>query len=103
MRAKATEEMLRNLPSKRIDWSTSAFENRASSCSLLAEKLDANVGEKVDNSTKSVDAYLETAAGRSGSHRFQGIILCWLELNLSSCFSYLYALSYRLPSCLVLF
>ncbi|PON73024.1 hypothetical protein PanWU01x14_061740 [Parasponia andersonii] len=74
VRAKATEEMLRNLPSKRIDWFASTLENRASPSSLLAGNIDVNVGEKVDNSTKPIDASLQTAAGRSRSHshRFQG-------------------------------
>lgn len=89
MRAKATEEMLRNLPSKKIDWSAFSFENRGSPSSILAENVDANVGVKADNSTKPIDASLQTAAGRSDSHRFQGTILYWFELNLSSCFRFL--------------
>lgn len=66
VRVKATEEMLRNLPSKKLDWSS-----RASPISLLAKNIDANVVEKVDASTRLVDDALLT--GIFGTRRLQGM------------------------------
>lgn len=66
VRVKATEEMLRNLPSKKLDWSS-----RASPISLLAKNIDANVVEKVDASTRLVDDALLT--GIFSTQRLQGM------------------------------
>ncbi|GMN39824.1 hypothetical protein TIFTF001_009043 [Ficus carica] len=75
VRVKATEEMLRNLPSKKLDWSS-----RASPISLLAKNIDANVVEKVDASTRLVDDALLT--GIFGTRRLQGMFLFWFESEI---------------------
>ncbi|KAF3447640.1 hypothetical protein FNV43_RR12827 [Rhamnella rubrinervis] len=59
VRSKATEEMLRTLPSKRIDWSSFALEKKN-------ENKEANVGDKMHNFSESINASLHTA-----SHGFQ--------------------------------
>ena len=70
MRAKATEEMLCTLPSKKIDWSSFALEKRASPKPLLAENIYAKAIEKVCNATKPIDASFQMMAGDGIQGRF---------------------------------
>jgi hypothetical protein len=47
VRTKATEEMLRTLPSSKIEWSALAIEHKTSPNSLVAEKLEDGKGVKM--------------------------------------------------------
>lgn len=80
MRSKATEEMLRTLPSKRIDWSGFGLENKSSPNAFMSRDRGANVGNKRPNSSESINASLPMDTGRSASHGFQSMFLCWLNL-----------------------
>lgn len=87
--------MLRNLPSKKLDWSS-----RVSPISLLAKNIDANVVEKVDASTRLVDDALLT--GIFGTRRLQGMSFFWFEVNLSVCSGIAFVISNGLLGCSVL-
>ncbi|XP_015885350.3 protein KAKU4 isoform X1 [Ziziphus jujuba] len=69
VRSKATEEMLRTLPSKRIDWSGLGLENEGSPNAFMSGDREANMGNKMHNSLESINASLAT--GKSTSHGFK--------------------------------
>lgn len=73
VRAKATEEMLRNLPSKRVDWSVSSLDKNTSTNSLVSESIEADVKDKMQSSTENADASLHTTAEKSISHELHGM------------------------------
>ncbi|KAM1224703.1 hypothetical protein ACFX2G_044513 [Malus domestica] len=54
VRSKATEELLRSLPSTRIDWSTSALEKRSVLGSFPGGQREDDVGDKLHNSKNAV-------------------------------------------------
>ncbi|CAN6583514.1 unnamed protein product [Malus baccata var. baccata] len=54
VRSKATEELLRSLPSTRIDWSTSALEKRRVLGSFPGGQREDDVGDKLHNSKNAV-------------------------------------------------
>ncbi|TKY74641.1 KAKU4 protein [Spatholobus suberectus] len=56
VRSRATEDLLRTLPSSKIDWSAFAMENKNNVNSSDIENIGASLGERVHNSTKLVDA-----------------------------------------------
>ncbi|KAJ7958655.1 protein KAKU4 isoform X2 [Quillaja saponaria] len=70
VRIKATEEMLRTLPSTKIDWSSSSFSlgNKNNVKSSTAEKLEPNKGDVVHNPTKLIDASSNGVMGLNNSH-----------------------------------
>ncbi|KAE8056494.1 hypothetical protein FH972_013263 [Carpinus fangiana] len=70
VRSKATEEMLRTLPSSKIDRSAFSLEHKSSPNSLVTEKLDDCKGDKMLTSTQPVDASLNLAIGQTTSHGF---------------------------------
>ncbi|XP_059462136.1 protein KAKU4 isoform X2 [Corylus avellana] len=70
VRSKATEEMLRTLPSSKIDRSAFSLEHKSSPNSLVTEKLDDSMGDKMLTSTQPVDASLNLAIERTTSHGF---------------------------------
>lgn len=74
VRSKATEEMLRTLPSSKIDRSAFSLEHKSRPNSLAAEKLDDSKGDKILTSTQPVDASLNLAIGRTISHGFPVLI-----------------------------
>jgi hypothetical protein len=84
VRSKATEEMLRTLPSSKIDWSAFALEHKSSPNSLATEKLDDSTGDKMQTSTQPIDASLNLAIGQTTSHGFPGMLLItgWKEFYL---------------------
>ncbi|KAJ7966059.1 protein KAKU4 isoform X1 [Quillaja saponaria] len=67
VRARATEEMLRTLPSKKIDWSSFALENKNNVQSEAPGKLEAT-GDLVRNPTIPIDTSSNRATGLSNSH-----------------------------------
>ncbi|KAM1134326.1 hypothetical protein ACFX19_044171 [Malus domestica] len=54
VRSKATEELLRSLPSTRIDWSTSALEKRSVLGSFPGGQREDDVGDELHNSKNAV-------------------------------------------------
>ncbi|KAJ0089752.1 hypothetical protein Patl1_12693 [Pistacia atlantica] len=68
VRSKATEEMLRTLPSSQIDLSALTSENSSAVKSTVADKVEATTIDKVLNSTKSVDASLNLVTGVTTSY-----------------------------------
>ncbi|XP_044472169.1 protein KAKU4-like [Mangifera indica] len=74
VRSKATEEMLRTLPSSKIDLSALTSENRSAVKSIVAEEVEATMSDKVLNSTKSVDASLNLVTGVTTSCGLPGVI-----------------------------
>ncbi|KAF5456595.1 hypothetical protein F2P56_026062 [Juglans regia] len=67
VRSKATEEMLRTLPSSKIDWSQFALERKSSLNSLATEKLEDGDGDKRQKSTQPIDASLNLAIGEASN------------------------------------
>lgn len=84
VRSKATEEMLRTLPSSKIDRSAFALEHKSSPNSLATEKLDDSTRDKMQTSTQPIDASLNLAIGQTTSHGFPGmhLITGWKEFYL---------------------
>ncbi|KAJ4835875.1 hypothetical protein Tsubulata_030854 [Turnera subulata] len=62
VRSKATEEMLRNRPSSKIDWSVLASDYKGSSSLFVADKVEAPLKDKMDGSTHLVDVPLNWAS-----------------------------------------
>ncbi|KAB2600762.1 hypothetical protein D8674_039218 [Pyrus ussuriensis x Pyrus communis] len=54
VRSKASEELLRSLPSTRIDWSTSALEKRSVLGSFPGGQREDDVGDKLHNSKNAI-------------------------------------------------
>lgn len=65
MRSKATEEMLKNLPSSKVDWSAFSLEHRSGLNSLAGNKNEAVVGDKMPGYAKPRDGFLNFAEGTS--------------------------------------
>ncbi|KAJ1420133.1 hypothetical protein SESBI_14573 [Sesbania bispinosa] len=63
VRSRATEEMLRTLPSSKIDWSAFATEQKNNLNSSMIENIGASLGEKVHNFTNVVDVSPNVASG----------------------------------------
>ncbi|RDX85744.1 Protein KAKU4, partial [Mucuna pruriens] len=63
VRSRATEDLLRTLPSSKIDWSSFAMENKNIVNSSAIENIGASLGERVHNSTNLVDASANLARG----------------------------------------
>ncbi|XP_048438215.1 protein KAKU4-like isoform X2 [Pyrus x bretschneideri] len=55
VRSKATEELLRSLPSTRIDWSASALEKRSVLGSLPGGQREDDVGDKLHNCKNAIE------------------------------------------------
>lgn len=92
VRSKATEEMLRTLPSSKIDWSQFALERKSSLNSLATEKLEDGDGDRRHKSTQPIDTSLNLAIGEA-SNGFSGMVFnYWVEENLLSYFSNLFSL-----------
>ncbi|KAL5785852.1 hypothetical protein ACOSQ2_008244 [Xanthoceras sorbifolium] len=70
VRSKATEEMLRSLPSSKIDWSSFALEHKIVANSSVPDDIEARMRDKMQTSTKSLDASLNMATGVTTSYRF---------------------------------
>lgn len=76
MRSKATENMLRTLPSAKNDLSSFSLEPKITQNSFMADKAIGSIGDKVDDSNslapvKPIDESLTFAEGVS-SHGFPG-------------------------------
>ncbi|KAG2699899.1 hypothetical protein I3843_07G209000 [Carya illinoinensis] len=67
VRSKATEEMLRTLPSSKIDWSQFALERKSSLNSLATEKLEDGDGDRRHKSTQPIDTSLNLAIGEASN------------------------------------
>ncbi|KAK7352788.1 hypothetical protein VNO80_18216 [Phaseolus coccineus] len=63
VRFKATEDLLRTLPSSKIDWSALGMENKNNVDSSAIENIGASLAERVYNSTNLVDASANLATG----------------------------------------
>lgn len=61
VRSKATEEMLKNLPSSKVDWSAFSLEHRSGLNSLAGNKNEAVVGDKMPGYAKPRDGFLNFA------------------------------------------
>ncbi|KAL6985079.1 hypothetical protein U1Q18_018457, partial [Sarracenia purpurea var. burkii] len=77
VRSKATEDMLKTIPSTKIDLSGLPLEPKSIQNSLAADKTDLGLGDKVHNlnllpAIKSKNASLELAAGMSTCHGLPG-------------------------------
>ncbi|KAK0571459.1 hypothetical protein LWI29_016323 [Acer saccharum] len=70
VRSKATEEMLRSLPSSKIDWSSFALGHKNVSNSVVADDIEARMRDKMQTWTKSIDASLNLATGVTTSYGF---------------------------------
>ncbi|TQD74489.1 hypothetical protein C1H46_039989 [Malus baccata] len=68
VRSKATEELLRSLPSTRIDWSTSALEKRSVLGSFPGGQREGDVGDKLHNSKNAVGSNLNLSLGITASN-----------------------------------
>ncbi|XP_044464815.1 flocculation protein FLO11-like [Mangifera indica] len=68
VRSRATEEMLRTLPSSKIDLSALTSENRSVIKSIVADEVEATTRDEVLNSTKAVDASLNLVTGVNTSY-----------------------------------
>ncbi|KAM1224702.1 hypothetical protein ACFX2G_044513 [Malus domestica] len=68
VRSKATEELLRSLPSTRIDWSTSALEKRSVLGSFPGGQREDDVGDKLHNSKNAVGSNLTLSLGITASN-----------------------------------
>jgi hypothetical protein len=101
VRSKATEEMLRTLPSSKIDRSAFSLEHKSSPNSLVTEKLDDSKGDKMLTSTQPVDASLNLAIGQTTSHGFPGMLLItgWKEIIWFIPVIYCHKSQNRLPNC----
>lgn len=74
VRFRATEDLLRTLPSSKIDWSTLGMENKNNVDSSAIENIGASLSERVHNSTNLVDASANLTRG-FGSQVSPGMIL----------------------------
>lgn len=74
VRSRATEEMLRTLPSSKIDWSAYAVENKSNVNSSAIENIGTSLGDKVHSFTNLVDTSANLARGL-GSQNSPGMIL----------------------------
>jgi len=74
VRFRATEDLLRTLPSSKIDWSALGMENKNNVDSSAIENIGASLAERVYNSTNLVDASANLARG-FGSQVSPGMIL----------------------------
>ncbi|KAB2604549.1 hypothetical protein D8674_039227 [Pyrus ussuriensis x Pyrus communis] len=63
VRSKASEELLRSLPSTRIDWSTSALEKRSVLGSFPGGQREDDVGDKLHNSKNAIGSNLNLSLG----------------------------------------
>ncbi|GAU28188.1 hypothetical protein TSUD_313470 [Trifolium subterraneum] len=63
VRSRATEEMLRAVPSSKIDWSAFAVEHKNNVNSSAIENIGASSREKVHNFTNLVDTSVNLASG----------------------------------------
>ncbi|XP_014501614.1 protein KAKU4 isoform X4 [Vigna radiata var. radiata] len=63
VRFRATEDLLRTLPSSKIDWSTLGMENKNNVDSSAIENIGASLSERVHNSTNLVDASANLTRG----------------------------------------
>ncbi|WJX35694.1 hypothetical protein P8452_23650 [Trifolium repens] len=63
VRSRATEEMLRTVPSSKIDWSAFAVEHKNNVNSSAIENIGASSREKVHNFTNLVDTSVNLASG----------------------------------------
>ncbi|CAL5205108.1 unnamed protein product [Lathyrus oleraceus] len=63
VRSRATEEMLRTLPSSKIDWSAYAVENKSNVNSSAIENIGTSLGDKVHSFTNLVDTSANLARG----------------------------------------
>ncbi|KAK2658209.1 hypothetical protein Ddye_004742 [Dipteronia dyeriana] len=70
VRSKATEEMLRSLPSSKINWSSFALGHKIVSNSLVADDIEARMRDKMQSSTKSIDTSSNLATGVTTSYGF---------------------------------
>lgn len=77
VRSKATEELLRTLPSKRIDWSSFALEKKNDPNTLISEKKETDMADKMHDFSESINASLHVA-----SHGFQGMFSYSLGVKL---------------------
>ncbi|XP_034199071.1 protein KAKU4 isoform X2 [Prunus dulcis] len=68
VRSKATEELLRSLPSTRIDWSASTLGNRSTSGYLVDGKQEVEMGDKIHNSKNSIGANVNLSSGVTTSY-----------------------------------
>lgn len=87
VRSKATENMLRTLPSTRIDLSSFALEPKTFQHSFVTDKIIGGNGDRMHASnsltpTELVDASVTLAAGLSTCHDFPGkFYLSWLNIS----------------------
>ncbi|XP_058785762.1 protein KAKU4-like isoform X1 [Vicia villosa] len=63
VRSRATEEMLRTLPSSKIDWSAYAVENKSNVNSSAIENIGTSLGDKVHSFTNLVDTSANLTRG----------------------------------------
>ncbi|XP_004291231.1 PREDICTED: uncharacterized protein LOC101293162 [Fragaria vesca subsp. vesca] len=70
VRTKATEEMLRSLPSTKIDWSAFSRENRSTLNSLQDGKQEADLGDKLKNPITAAGLTTDPPLGISTTHSF---------------------------------
>ncbi|PNX61258.1 hypothetical protein L195_g052360, partial [Trifolium pratense] len=63
VRSRATEEMLRTVPSSKIDWSAFAVEHKNNVNSSAIENIGASSREKVHNFTNLVAPSVNLASG----------------------------------------
>ncbi|XP_027903806.1 protein KAKU4 [Vigna unguiculata] len=63
VRFRATEDLLRTLPSSKIDWSTLGMENKNNVDSSAIENIGTSLAERVHNSTSLADASANFARG----------------------------------------
>lgn len=73
VRSKVTEEMLKSLPSTKLDWSDLAFGCKSNK--NFAEKLKADFENCTQNSSKLVDSSLKIDTGGTTAHIIQGVFL----------------------------
>lgn len=74
VRSRATEEMLRTVPSSKIDWSAFAAEHKSNVNSSAIENIGSSLGEKVHNFSNLVDKSANLGSGL-GSQASPGMIL----------------------------
>lgn len=72
LRAKATENMLMNLPSKRIDCSVAHFEKNMCTNSL-SQSIELDMKDKMQSSRENADTSLCMTAEKSILHELQGM------------------------------
>ncbi|XP_062021588.1 protein KAKU4 [Rosa rugosa] len=68
VRTKATEEMLRSLPSSTIDWSAYSLENRSTLKSLPDGKQEADLGDKLKNPRTAAGLTMDPSLGITTTH-----------------------------------